>query len=141
MNLGCKLSADKIQDLRNIFTECGLFPDALVQMDNALNGPHCYKGAPWKFDHPNLFDDDCDNYAEFSRVARLLTAEIEARMVAYSLEKDDHDICGVAGCQATKNEAGGNLLMCSKCEERKYCPKACQTKHWKYHKLVCNKAV
>lgn len=70
-----------------------------------------------------------------------LVAKIKARMAAYKLEKDDHDVCGATGCVAMKTKTGGDLLMCSKCKERKYCSKECQVDHWKSHKLVCNKAI
>lgn len=139
MSLGCKLSVETIQDLRNVFTKCGLFPDALVQMDAALNGPGRYQGRPWKFVSPDSFED-VDDPEEISKATRCLITKIEARMEAYALEKDDYGVCGAPGCQATQRESGGNLLMCSRCEERRYCSKDCQMKHWKSHKRVCVKA-
>lgn len=56
MGLGCKLTADNLTAMRSIFTECGLMPDALKQVDAALNGPGRYNGQPWFFDSPGLIE-------------------------------------------------------------------------------------
>lgn len=56
MTVGCKLSEDTMEALREVFTECGLMPDALNQMDAALNGPNRYKNQPWDFNSKGLFD-------------------------------------------------------------------------------------
>lgn len=56
MTLGCKLSPVTLQNMRKMFTKCGLMPDALTQMDAALNGPGSYKGEPWHFNSPGLLE-------------------------------------------------------------------------------------
>lgn len=56
MTLGCNLSADTLAAMTATFTECGLMPDALVQMENALVGPLAYQGEPYFFDSPGLVE-------------------------------------------------------------------------------------
>ena len=43
-----------------------------------------------------------------------------------------------AMCGKAKKDDGGTLDGCSKCKDRKYCGKACQKKHWKYHTIICS---
>ncbi|PPJ51870.1 hypothetical protein CBER1_09071 [Cercospora berteroae] len=103
MTLGCKLSPATLQNMRKMLTKCGLMPDALTQMDAALNGPGSSKGEPWHLDSPGLLET-ANNLCggggmnvpaphgmfkgpDDSR----LVAKIEARMAAHALEKDDHE--------------------------------------------------
>ena len=53
-------------------------------------------------------------------------------------EKEVHifELCGQ--CGKDKAEAGAALVVCGNCKHRRYCSKACQKKHWKQHKMVCN---
>jgi len=53
-------------------------------------------------------------------------------------------LCGECGCKAKgaglvvgAREAKGQLLCCGGCKITWYCDKACQTKAWPQHKLVC----
>lgn len=56
MTLGCKLSTETLAAMTVHFTQCGLMPDALVQVDAALVGPKRYKGEPYFFDSPGLVE-------------------------------------------------------------------------------------
>ena len=42
-----------------------------------------------------------------------------------------------ATCGASEKKDGGELLACGRCQDRKYCSKECQKRHWKMHKIIC----
>ncbi|KAK3700791.1 hypothetical protein LTR37_015763 [Vermiconidia calcicola] len=48
-----------------------------------------------------------------------------------------HHLC--ATCGAEKQADGGELLGCARCQDRKYCSKGCQKRHWKFHKPICTR--
>ncbi|USW52852.1 Putative Zinc finger, MYND-type [Septoria linicola] len=157
MTLGCKLSPETLEDMREMFTRSGFMPDALRELDAALNGPKAYNGTPYDFGALG-FDELANKPRPVSAGGFVmlnvpspgglfagpdttqLIAKIKARMSAYKLEKEDREVCGAAECEATKTKADGDLLMCSKCKDRKYCSKDCQVGHWNSHKQVCVKA-
>lgn len=56
MELGCQLYDETLAAMQVHFTESGFMPDALVQLDAALNGPARYKGQPYPFDSPDSIE-------------------------------------------------------------------------------------
>lgn len=45
-------------------------------------------------------------------------------------------VCG--GCGEAQGEKGGELQVCSRCRDRKFCSRECQKKAWKTHKIICS---
>ncbi|KXT07561.1 hypothetical protein AC578_10195 [Pseudocercospora eumusae] len=152
MMLGCNLSDDFLDLLRDKFTGCGFMPDALKQLDAALNRPDGFKsGEPFDLSSPGLVetaneksdDETVTSPADFeilnvpapfglfkgpdtSKLTRAMKARVEAnRMVKQGLNK-----CGSCG------SSSGKLETCGGCKHRN---KDCQKKHWPVHKLACGK--
>ncbi|KAI4619651.1 hypothetical protein J4E83_005506 [Alternaria metachromatica] len=156
MTLGCHLPASCIALLKKIFTEGGLMPDAQRQMHKALFGPDGYKdGEPYDFASKNLLEEVNASFEErlssgpgygglnvvspggmFETGMTTSTTSIVVKELRAQFNTPDE--CG--GCGVEHRPKGKNLLTCSKCLNRKYCSVACQKKHWKIHKKVCEPA-
>ncbi|EME79241.1 uncharacterized protein MYCFIDRAFT_199064 [Pseudocercospora fijiensis CIRAD86] len=95
MMLGCKLSDDFLDLLRDKFTNCGFMPDALKQLDAALNRPDGFK-------------------SDTSALTRTIKARVEANRMRKSIDK-----CGSCGSSA------GKLETCGGCKHRKYVLSTC----------------
>jgi hypothetical protein len=49
-------------------------------------------------------------------------------------------LCNSWGCNKTEgNGQSGELMLCQRCREVRYCGATCQMEDWPQHKLVCEK--
>jgi hypothetical protein len=48
------------------------------------------------------------------------------------------EVCGACGVDS--GAGAGNLLVCGKCKNRKFCSVKCQKNAWKTHKKLCEPA-
>lgn len=158
MTLGCQLPDAYIAMLRKVFTEGGFMSDALEQMKKALFGPHPYKnGVPYDFESMDLIEtansqsakDDESNSMGFIGMNVMSPGGLfdtgmgnsDTSIIIKEL-REKHNNPGTCGnCHAKNGEDGKDLLMCSRCKDRKYCSTECQVKHWKkVHKKLCEPA-
>ncbi|KAF1920420.1 hypothetical protein BDU57DRAFT_561540, partial [Ampelomyces quisqualis] len=154
MTLGCQISDSFIAMLKKVYTEGSLMPDALKQMKKALFGPHGFQsGERYHFDSKDLIEtansmdreDNSPNKYGFIGMNVLSPGGLFDTGMGNSWSsaivkelRDKHnkpDAC--AACGVGEAETGKNLLLCSRCKDRKYCSPACQKKHWKIHKKLC----
>ena len=61
------------------------------------------------------------------------------RLQATATERrpDCHPADACTTCGATTGEGGKALLLCSRCQNRRYCSQKCQKAHRYMHKKVC----
>jgi len=154
MTHGCQLPASFLVMLKKVYTEGGLKPDAQRQMHKALFGPNGFKnGVPYDFESKSLLEvansepgepDNGLGYRGLNVPDPLLfgpsrmncsSSLVVKELRSQALKPDE---CG--GCGVDHRPKGKNLLTCSKCMKRMYCSTACQKKHWKIHKKVCEPA-
>ena len=49
-----------------------------------------------------------------------------------------YHVCAACGAEkANYGKDDGDLMVCARCHDRKYCSKTCQKKHWKLHRIIC----
>lgn len=154
MTLGCRLPAPYIAMLKKVYTEGGLMPDALKQMKKALFGPDGYtNGTPYDFESKDLLQTANSMNHEDQQPNRMgvfgmnvmgpggifntgMGSSFTSKIIGDLRRKHDSpDTCAL--CDAASASDGKNLLVCSKCKDRKYCSTDCQKKHWKVHKKLC----
>ncbi|KAL1597178.1 hypothetical protein SLS60_008760 [Paraconiothyrium brasiliense] len=155
MGLGCTLPSDHLNMLRKVYTEGGLMPGALRQMRKALFGPDGFtNGVPYDFESKGLLEtansmDDDDHKPGASGFVGMnvigpggffgtgmgnsSTSPVIKELRAQHAKPN---ACG--GCGVKAQQSGAALLQCAKCKHRRYCSSACQKKHWKVHKKVCD---
>jgi hypothetical protein len=156
MTLGCQLPDSYIAMLKKVYTEGGLMPDALKQMNKALFGPDGFKnGVPYDFKSKGLIEtfNSLDKSRKSSPAGFIGLNVIgpgglintgmgdsKSSEIIKELRDKHHnpDTCG--GCGAKQMANGDALLQCSKCHDRKYCGIVCQKRAWKVHKKVCEPA-
>ncbi|KAF2827685.1 hypothetical protein CC86DRAFT_393760 [Ophiobolus disseminans] len=141
-----------------LYTEGGLMPDALKQMKKALFGPDGYvNGAPYDFESKGLLEtansagreDKKPNQFGFigmnvigpGGLFNTGMSDFSTSAIIKELRQKYNNPDSCAGCGVDSTPGGKNLLVCSKCRDRKYCSVAYQKKAWKFHKKVCEPAV
>ncbi|KAF2448579.1 hypothetical protein P171DRAFT_461372 [Karstenula rhodostoma CBS 690.94] len=158
MGLGCSLPAEYLIMLKMVYTEGGLMPGALKQMRKALFGPDGFtNGVPYDFESKSLIEtansmsDEDYKPNPFGYVGMNVIgpgglfntgmgdSSTSAVIKELRAQHAKPDACG--GCGATAQANSSALMQCGKCKVRRYCSAACQKKHWKVHKKVCDPAL
>jgi hypothetical protein len=159
MTLGCQLPECYIAMLKKVYAEGGLMPDALKQIKKALAGPNGYRnGEPYDFESKSLVETANsndgkveNNFGFFGMNVPSPGGLFDTGMGSSSTSamikdlRDKHNkhnkpnVC--AGCGTDSAKDGQNLLVCSRCKDRKYCSLECQKLHWKVHKKLCEPAI
>ena len=80
------------------------------------------------------------NKNDLERNQQLLHESIQCDHVSTAVNKKEHEHflvkCGY--CAATEKDDGKTLFRCP-CKTSYYCSKKCQRKHWKVHKIDCER--
>ena len=140
-----------VKDLKQTDPSCALKPLANAQLKKALAEYQADK--PYDFGNTTMLEASYlhmfPGTTKVKNVDNLKLVEItekDGRLIGSYIEPPtDEDIylkpvyhyqlC--AKCGKAEKKAGGELLACGGCHERKYCSKECQKSHWKMHKIIC----
>lgn len=157
MCLGCTLPSGDLALLKKVYTEGGLMPGALKQMHKALYGPQGYtKGVPYDFESKGLIETANSMHDEPTSCSKGFQGlnvigpggffntgmgDSTTSQVIKELRAQCANPKSWGGCGITAKQSAEPLMRCAKCANRMYCSKACQKKHWKIYKKVCDPAV
>jgi hypothetical protein len=130
-----------------------LKPLANVQLKEAL--ANYVDGEPYDFGNTTMLEASISSMFPGTTTVRDIdhrkVVEIKqksGKVIPYCVGPPSDDEVGLrsvypnhlcATCGATKKDGKGELLVCGRCRDRKYCSKECQKRHWKMHKVICTK--
>lgn len=150
MTIGCKLPARMKENLEKMVSPVyqklvrkqgpSAFirhPLAIKQLKTAVETYQ--EGTPYDFGHERFLD-------AFFRKTFPGSAKGGQKMMSMIGPPSDEElnlkpifpahVC--ADCGKEEKEDGKPLDRCARCQDRKYCSKACQKRHWSLHKIICS---